>query len=565
MKRILSSLLVFVMLCASLLTVIPISAAADEGSSKELSIQQEGIIEDADEIKKICQEYLAYNFKSASEMLDYELEKGYLDYIKEGDFAIYVNRYTGFMYYVNNRTGQILTSNPTDPAYQTKDGGNVVSLSNEIMGQLIIEYFSLTDTKPYTYDSLRWIMDGSLLSVTEHDGGIAVQYTLGSAADSFIAPSVMLLETANRELIHPMFKNFADLMQELCGDFDPDLAKDARISSIKSNNYNLLDNDIYRAGSTEVYSGYKVNPLLDDYAKYALKYFGNNKNDPNYKRVTAFVSAIQSIFNNYDIITASAAPETLKEKVSALNDGKTIILIKGADTGDTTLAAEVYDKMTRVMNVFVENMANGLLLTFTGKNNWNFYDWTADLQGRLGKDDPATNDMTLNVLGILALDAFKEICTAIDRPFPYEGLADSMRAECKKKFFNHEKSLFSMYDVNEREIYNVMTNSLAILADIVDGETAKKVCENMLSGELIDCTLSLKMYKYNAMLKADEEKYRDAVLDEIRREYTYMLDAGATAAWETIDGEKAFHNAGSLCHGWSAVPIHFYHRFGMVK
>ena len=338
LNRILSSLLVFVMLFTGILTLIPVSASAEEGTKREVSVQQEGLVEEVDEVKKICQEYLTYNFKTASEMLDYELEKGYLDYVKEGDFAIYVNRYTGFMYYVNSRTGQILTSNPTDPAYQTKEGGTTVSLSNEIMGQMIIEYFALTDTKPYTYDSLRWIMDGSLLTLTEHDGGIAVQYTLGSAADSFIAPSVMLLETANSELIHPMFNNFAALMQELCGDFDPDLAKEARISSIKSNNYNVLDNDIYRSGSTEVYSGYKVNPLLDDYAKYALKYFGNNKNDPNYKRVTAFVSAIQSIFNNYDIIPASTASDTLKEKVSALNEGKTIILIKGADTGDTTLA-----------------------------------------------------------------------------------------------------------------------------------------------------------------------------------------------------------------------------------
>ena len=234
-------------------------------------------------------------------------------------------------------------------------------------------------------------------------------------------------------------------------------------------------------------------------------------------------------------------------------------------SGDTTLADEVYDKLLSVMNVFVKNMKDGLMLTFAGKNNWNFYDWTADLQGRLGKEDIPTHDLTLNSLAILALDDLKKICDAISRPFPFEGIADTIRVRCKEVFFNAEKSLFSMYAVKEREIYNVMTNSLAILADIVDRDTAKKVCENMLSGELIDCTLSLKLVKYNAMLKADEEKYRSAVLEEIRREYTVMLDAGATSFWETIDGEAAFHNAGSLCHGWSAVPIHFYHRFGMVS
>ena len=47
-------------------------------------------------------------------MLVYELEKGYLDSVDSKDkmYSIYVNRYTGVMYYVNNLTGQILMSNP---------------------------------------------------------------------------------------------------------------------------------------------------------------------------------------------------------------------------------------------------------------------------------------------------------------------------------------------------------------------------------------------------------------------------------------------------------------------
>ena len=41
-----------------------------------------------------------------------------------------------------------------------------------------------------------------------------------------------------------------------------------------------------------------------------------------------------------------------------------------------------------------------------------------------------------------------------------------------------------------------------------------------------------------------------------------MLDQGATSVWETIDGGFAFEKAGSLCHGWSAVPIYIYLRYG---
>lgn len=38
------------------------------------------------------------------------------------------------------------------------------------------------------------------------------------------------------------------------------------------------------------------------------------------------------------------------------------------------------------------------------------------------------------------------------------------------------------------------------------------------------------------------------------------LQEGATTFWETEDGESAFDRAGSLCHGWSAMPIVYYHR-----
>lgn len=36
-----------------------------------------------------------------------------------------------------------------------------------------------------------------------------------------------------------------------------------------------------------------------------------------------------------------------------------------------------------------------------------------------------------------------------------------------------------------------------------------------------------------------------------------MLDDGATTFWETELGADDFGGAGSLCHGWSAIPIYY--------
>ena len=103
--------------------------------------------------------------------------------------------------------------------------------------------------------------------------------------------------------------------------------------------------------------------------------------------------------------------------------------------------------------------------------------------------------------------------------------------------------------------YTVLGNALAILAGLkLDKEY---VCEKIVNGDLSDCSLSMKIFKYDALLATDKEKYQAWVLNEIRREYGKMIEQGDTV-WETIEGASAFDNAGSLCHGWSAIPVYYY-------
>lgn len=44
----------------------------------------------------------------------------------------------------------------------------------------------------------------------------------------------------------------------------------------------------------------------------------------------------------------------------------------------------------------------------------------------------------------------------------------------------------------------------------------------------------------------------------IKKGIRHKTIADATTVWETADGAVAFNNAGSLCHGWSAIPIYYY-------
>ena len=70
-------------------------------------------------------------------------------------------------------------------------------------------------------------------------------------------------------------------------------------------------------------------------------------------------------------------------------------------------------------------------------------------------------------------------------------------------------------------------------------------------------TLSQSLYKFEALRLAGEESER-AMWKEMENTWSSMLDAGATSFWEVSEGWNAFGGAGSLCHGWPAVPVYFY-------
>jgi len=131
-----------------------------------------------------------------------------------------------------------------------------------------------------------------------------------------------------------------------------------------------------------------------------------------------------------------------------------------------------------------------------------------------------------------------------------------------KEEFSSGGVLFSHHK-NEEE-YTALGNALAILSKAVSGKEAADICDHIVSGEATPSSLSMNIWKYEALLETDEEKYKHYVLNEIRTNYKTMLDEGSTTVWETIDGSRAFSNAGSLCHGWSAVPVYMFHRLGIT-
>ena len=225
-------------------------------------------------------------------------------------------------------------------------------------------------------------------------------------------------------------------------------------------------------------------------------------------------------------------------------------------TGDETLAREVYPKLLSVAETFVGARKDGLVYRFAGKSHWNFYDWSPYMDGTLGKSEESIPDLMLNCLLILALESLREICKKINEAFPYGEIIEEEKRETRRRFYSPENRLFSMTESVRK--YTVLGNAMAILAGLTSREEAEFICEKTIFGELMPCSLSMKTFVYDALLQTDREKYEKFILAEIRRDYQKMAEQGSTCVWETTEGAAAFGNAGSLCHGWSAIPIYYY-------
>ena len=233
-------------------------------------------------------------------------------------------------------------------------------------------------------------------------------------------------------------------------------------------------------------------------------------------------------------------------------------------SGDTSLAAEVAPRIKEFLDTILARKGeDGLLYRFEGAENWNFYDWSPHLEGQLYGSDTACADAQLNILTVMALRRFKEICALAGLEYPYGDTDLQLEEAIVAAFYNEEKQAFSVTVGGDEYVEAV--NALAVVAGIATGIRAKIICQKLMRRELIPCSLSFKCFTYDALLKTDLEKYRAWILLEIRKDYKKMLESGSTATWETEDGAAAFDNAGSLCHGWTAIPIYYFKKLNVVK
>ena len=225
---------------------------------------------------------------------------------------------------------------------------------------------------------------------------------------------------------------------------------------------------------------------------------------------------------------------------------------------DTSLVLEILPKLESILKVFLDRIdSSGLIPNFSDRCHWNFYEWALDLDGSKEKNRADIYDAALNCLLSLALDRMDKIYKFVGKSTRFEAVIIDLNNKIRKNFYNEESRLFKNSSLGTN--YSELVNSLALLCGAVQGKRALDLAKKLVTDDtLIKATLSMVCFKYDALLSTDLSGCNEYILSDIRKKYKKMLDAGATSFWETEKGESDFNNAGSLCHGWSAMPVYYY-------
>lgn len=228
---------------------------------------------------------------------------------------------------------------------------------------------------------------------------------------------------------------------------------------------------------------------------------------------------------------------------------------------DWSLVEEIFPVLKKIVEGFADRMVdNHLIPLYCGQEYWNFYEWTEGMAGRQRHYEEVL-ESPLNAFVSDAFRCFAKLCEtyAPDLSETYLSLHKSMNQAIHELFFDKKANAYRT-NLKDKKPLHVLTQGLLLYVGAVPEEYQEAVAHSIQSGTLIPCSISMTIYVYEALLCLGKE-YHAYVFQEIERIWSRMLLTGTDTFWETEEGASAFGYAGSLCHGWSAVPVYLFGKY----
>lgn len=226
-------------------------------------------------------------------------------------------------------------------------------------------------------------------------------------------------------------------------------------------------------------------------------------------------------------------------------------------TSDKSILRLLEPTLSRIILAFENRIdSTGLIANFEYPY-WNFYEWSeesdneSEITRRASDKYEIKYDLILNAMYVYARKIY-------DQLYGKKTCVDDMIQVIHNTFYDEGRGVYKLS--TKTEVSSKLGNSMAILI----GLGGKDLAEKMINSDSInEVTLSMNTFYYDALLMVDKNN-NGFIIEDIKSKYGKMLDEGSTTFWETDKGWKDFDNAGSLCHGWSAIPAYYLSYFSEI-
>ena len=221
-------------------------------------------------------------------------------------------------------------------------------------------------------------------------------------------------------------------------------------------------------------------------------------------------------------------------------------------SGDRTLL----DRMEHVCRTIIDRVLSrfdaerGLYSTPPEDGLWHFYEWRIGICG--DGATPGKPDALYNLYFLETLDQFAKITDDSE----LQAKADALRQAVFKAYYNPERGCMMTYD-GKPETFEI-TQVLALYNGCVPDTERQKVIDGLVRKEHVEISSSSIRYYFAALTK-EGPAARKLLAEKLWNHFGRMVQGNSTTMWETEIGEDDFVKAGSLCHGWSALPLWYFY------
>jgi len=240
-------------------------------------------------------------------------------------------------------------------------------------------------------------------------------------------------------------------------------------------------------------------------------------------------------------------------------------------SGDTGFIKEILPCCAAIADGFISRIdENGLLGAFSDKRYWNFYEWSPGLSGDalVPSEGCPTYDAPLCAFVSMSLGCLSDIYAILgdaEKKEYYAAAKTALNEKINEAFWCEQEGAYCSYVLRpsgKKVHFAELTNALAVYCGAAGEPRLSRVLRLLASGDgsLSPITLSHSIFKYDALM-TKPMLYAKTVFESVESIWGGMLYKGATTFFEVEAGADAFGYAGSLCHGWSAVPAYLYFRY----